>query len=217
MSFFPSIERILYMLPAFVLAISFHEFAHAWAADRLGDRTARWMGRLTLDPRSHFDLFGFALFVFVGFGWAKGVPYNPNNFKGNRRLSTFFVAIAGVVANFILAILALVLQCIIVFWISTDYIDSPVLTVLEWIFHYNIVFGIFNLLPIPPLDGSKIVATLLPGDFEEMIRSVNPYGMIILLVVVMTGWTSSVLRPLMAQTSDWLYNLIVPIFQGGVF
>lgn len=216
--YLPSIETFLYMLPAFVMAISFHEFAHAWMADRLGDPTARQYGRLTLDPRSHFDLFGFVLFVFAGFGWAKGVPYDSRYFRGNKRMAMILVSLAGVTANMILATLAIIGQCILVFKVaSPTYIHSSIYEIFNWIFRYNIIFAIFNLLPIPPLDGSKVIAALLPGDFEEKIAALNPYGFFILIALIYFGWTDRILWPLINKIALGMYQTIVPIFQGGLF
>lgn len=189
---FPSIETILYTLPAFVMAISFHEFAHAWVADKLGDHTARFAGRMTLDPRSHFDVFGFLLFIFAGFGWAKGVPYNSNNFNCNKRLGTILVSIAGVTANFFLAFISAVIYYGLLIFDLSLAVD-PIGKLIEKIFIYNIVFMVFNLLPIPPLDGSKIVAALIPGDFEEVLNAVNPYGMFILIGLIYLGWIDKVM------------------------
>ena len=189
---FPSVETILYTLPAFVMAISFHEFAHAWVADKLGDHTARFAGRMTLDPRSHFDVFGFLLFIFAGFGWAKGVPYNSNNFNCNKRLGTILVSIAGVTANLLLAFISAVIYYgLLIFDLSLAI--GPIGNLIEKIFIYNIVFMVFNLLPIPPLDGSKIVAALIPGDFEEVLNAVNPYGMFILIGLIYLGWIDKVM------------------------
>lgn len=198
---FPSIETILYTLPAFVMAISFHEFAHAWVADKLGDHTARFAGRMTLDPRSHFDVFGFLLFIFAGFGWAKGVPYNSNNFNCNKRLGTILVSIAGVTANFFLAFISAVIYYgLLIFDLSLAV--GPIGKLIEKIFIYNIVFMVFNLLPIPPLDGSKIVAALIPGDFEEVLNAVNPYGMFILIGLVYLGWINKVMPKLINGAYD---------------
>ncbi|MBP7248790.1 MAG: site-2 protease family protein, partial [Negativicutes bacterium] len=174
------------------MAISFHEFAHAWVADKLGDHTARFAGRMTLDPRSHFDVFGFLLFIFAGFGWAKGVPYNSNNFNCNKRLGTILVSIAGVTANLLLAFISAVIYYgLLIFDLSLAI--GPIGNLIEKIFIYNIVFMVFNLLPIPPLDGSKIVAALIPGDFEEVLNAVNPYGMFILIGLIYLGWIDKVM------------------------
>lgn len=204
---FPSIERVVYMLPAFVMAISCHEFAHAWAADKIGDRTARFAGRLTLNPASHFDVFGFLLFVFAGFGWAKGVPYNSNNFTCNKRLGTILVSIAGVTANLILAFVSLLLYRLLQIY-AGDLLIYPVKMILVYAFHYNIVFMVFNLLPIPPLDGSKILAAVLPGDFEEVLNAVNPYGMFILIGLIYLGWIDKVLPKLIDGAADGVSSFV---------
>ncbi len=204
---FPSVETILYTLPAFVMAISFHEFAHAWVADKLGDHTARFAGRMTLDPRSHFDVFGFLLFIFAGFGWAKGVPYNSNNFNCNKRLGTILVSIAGVTANLLLAFISAVIYYgLLIFDLSLAI--GPIGNLIEKIFIYNIVFMVFNLLPIPPLDGSKIVAALIPGDFEEVLNAVNPYGMFILIGLIYLGWIDKVMPRLIDGAMNGISGIV---------
>ena len=204
---FPSIETILYTLPAFVMAISFHEFAHAWVADKLGDHTARLAGRMTLDPRAHFDVFGFLLFIFAGFGWAKGVPYNSNNFNCNKRLGTILVSIAGVTANLLLAFISAVIYYgLLIFDLSLAI--GPIGNLIEKIFIYNIVFMVFNLLPIPPLDGSKIVAALIPGDFEEVLNAVNPYGMFILIGLIYLGWIDKVMPRLIDGAMNGISGIV---------
>lgn len=212
----PSLEKIIYMLPAFVIAISCHEFAHAWVANQYGDPTAKNQGRLTLNPLAHFDLFGFLLFIFVGLGWAKGVPINSYNFKGNRRIAMILVSLAGVTVNFILAILALIIQCLLVLGVHSGGLSSgavtPVITVFHWIFTYNVMFGVFNLLPIPPLDGSKVLAALLPGEFEDKIAAVDRFGFFILLGLLWIGWLDKVLWPLIDKVSAGIYGIIIPIF-----
>ena len=204
---FPSVETILNTLPAFVMAISFHEFAHAWVADKLGDHTARFAGRMTLDPRSHFDVFGFLLFIFAGFGWAKGVPYNSNNFNCNKRLGTILVSIAGVTANLLLAFISAVIYYgLLIFDLSLAI--GPIGNLIEKIFIYNIVFMVFNLLPIPPLDGSKIVAALIPGDVEEVLNAVNPYGMFILIGLIYLGWIDKVMPRLIDGAMNGISGIV---------
>ena len=204
---FPSVETILYTLPAFVMAISFHEFAHAWVADKLGDHTARFAGRMTLDPRSHFDVFGFLLFIFAGFGWAKGVPYKSNNFHCNKRLGTILVSIAGVTANLLLAFISAVIYYgLLIFDLSLAI--GPIGNLIEKIFIYNIVFMVFNLLPIPPLDGCKIVAALIPGDFEEVLNAVNPYGMFILIGLIYLGWIDKVMPRLIDGAMNGISGIV---------
>jgi Zn-dependent protease len=189
------------------MAISFHEFAHAWVADKLGDHTARFAGRMTLDPRSHFDVFGFLLFIFAGFGWAKGVPYNSNNFNCNKRLGTILVSIAGVTANLLLAFISAVIYYgLLIFDLSLAI--GPIGNLIEKIFIYNIVFMVFNLLPIPPLDGSKIVAALIPGDFEEVLNAVNPYGMFILIGLIYLGWIDKVMPRLIDGAMNGISGIV---------
>ena len=153
--------QMLYMLIPIILALSVHEFAHAFVADKMGDPTARISGRMTMDPTSHIDIIGFIALLFFGFGWAKPVPINPMNFK-NRKLGTILVSLAGPVSNLLLAI---------VFSILYKFV-APIFDIvaLYYILQYGVIINIslmiFNLIPVPPLDGSKILASLLPYKYE---------------------------------------------------
>lgn len=210
-----SMTQILYSIPAFIIAISCHEFAHAWVADRFGDPTARQYGRLTLNPISHIDLFGLVLFFVAGFGWAKGVPYNAAYFRGNKRIAMIAVSLAGVTANLILAVLSLSLYAILLYNMSYSQTHFVILQVLQMMFSYNVMFFVLNLMPIPPLDGSKLVAALLPGDFEAKIAAVNPYGFFILIGLIYLAGFSKVLGVLTDKMAQGLVQVIFPIFQGG--
>ena len=178
---FPSLNSIALMLPAIILGLTFHEFAHGWAADRLGDRTARQMGRLTVNPAAHVDPVGLLLLFLAGFGWAKPVPVDPNQFTGDRRRGMLLVSLAGPATNLLLAIVsALVLGLL-------DNLRLPYFReIMFYMIQINVVLGIFNLIPIPPLDGSKILAALLPGR-QNWLYQLETYGAILLIVLVFTG------------------------------
>jgi Zn-dependent protease len=177
------IARGLVLLVAFTI----HELAHAVTADRMGDPTSRNMGRITLNPLKHLDPIGTIALLLVGFGWAKPVMVNPNNLKGNPRTSMAIVAGAGPLSNVVMAVIASV-----PFWIglvdftfrsSSDMFPSPdyLLSQFVWL---NIVLAIFNLIPIPPLDGFKILMGILPPDISYKMRPMEQYGPILLMGVV---------------------------------
>ncbi len=182
-----------------------HEVSHGFMAEHFGDKTARFAGRLTLNPIKHLDLFGSillpALLVISNspflIGWAKPVPYNPNNLT-NRKWGTIAVAGAGVLANFLIAILFGIILRIsqgMNVPVGFDFIITSIVLV-------NLSLGIFNLVPIPPLDGSKILFSLLPDSFHEVINFLERYSLI--LVIVFVVFLSNFLYPILA----FLYHLI---------
>jgi Zn-dependent protease len=168
------------------VAFPVHEFSHALAAYRLGDSTARYMGRLTLDPRAHFDPMGGLLMVFsvlggVGIGWAKPTPYNPYNLRGGR-WGEAIVSVAGPISNLVLALAAaLPLR----FIVATN-MDTGIFFPLLYLFvHINLLLMVFNLVPIPPLDGSKLLYAALDPQTERQVRPfLDQYGFVILLLVI---------------------------------
>ncbi len=155
------VDRIIEYISTFlalIIVLPVHEFAHAFVADKCGDKTPRALGRLTINPLAHFDPFGLVCFVLAGFGWAKPVPINPNNFK-NYKKSSFLVAIAGVIANYILAFFAYPLYKLSLYIPHFGYFTTVLSNVLYLIYALGISFFIFNLLPIYPLDGFRIIDT----------------------------------------------------------
>lgn len=184
---FPTPYEIAVLLPAIVIGLTFHEYAHAWAADKLGDPTARHMGRLTLNPVSHVDPIGMIMLFFAGFGWAKPVPVTPYKLTGNMRRSMMLVSVAGPATNIIIAIVASML-----FGLMATFGSQPLIDIMHRMIQINVILAVFNMLPIPPLDGSKILSALLPGQQTWLIY-MEQYGVIILLLLVFTG----VLRPIL--------------------
>ena len=182
------VATVVVLLVMLLVAFPFHEFAHALAAYRLGDSTARLFGRLTLDPRAHFDPMGGLLlvisFLFAGFGigWAKPTPVNPRNLEGGR-WGEAIVALAGPVSNFILAVAgAIPLRYIVATHMSLDLVEVA----LELFVEINLLLMIFNLLPIPPLDGSKVLYAFLDPQTAWRIRPVlEQYGILILFLVAL--------------------------------
>lgn len=184
---------MIYRIPALLFAISIHEYAHAQCADSMGDPTARYMGRLTFNPMAHLDPIGAILLVVAGFGWAKGVPINVNNFR-NRREGILKVSFAGPAANLFLCFLAALMMALLG---RMGMLSDGLYKFLFWMQMYNVWFAFFNLIPVPPLDGSRILSELLPAkqswQFNEIV---DRYGFYILIALVFTGITSMIINPL---------------------
>jgi Zn-dependent protease len=172
---FSSPLEFLSIALALILALSFHEAAHAFVADRLGDSTARLMGRLSLNPVVHIDLIGAFMLLFLGFGWGKPVMVNPHNFRNPIR-DELFVALAGPLSNLFLTLMAA-----IIYFLTKSFASPPLQSLLLMIGFYNLILMFFNLIPIPPLDGSKVLALFLSA---ETMETINRYGIFILLIVI---------------------------------
>lgn len=195
------ITDILLRLPAILIGFTFHEFAHALASDKLGDPTPRLQGRLTLSPLAHLDPIGFILAVVAKFGWAKPVETNPRHYKNPRR-DDFIVSFAGPFSNFIIALIsALIVKLFLVFNIF-DYlhnainsnVDVYLYVILQYIIRFNVLLIIFNLLPIPPLDGSHILESLTNIERFEWYYNLKRYSMIIMIIIIVTPVASYVIR-----------------------
>ncbi|MGE4282904.1 MAG: site-2 protease family protein [Clostridia bacterium] len=201
--------ELLLSIPALLLAIVFHEFAHGYMADKLGDPTPRSYGRLTLNPIKHLDPLGTIALLTVRYGWAKPVPINPSNFKNPKR-DTALVGLAGPMSNLILAFLTLLIAEVfnINIFISTNVFGGAGIDILGTILFYMLVYNtglaIFNLIPIPPLDGSKIFISILPSRLYYNILRYESYGQVILILLLFTGMLNPVL--------DFLFSSILTIF-----
>ncbi|ORT98937.1 membrane metalloprotease [Anaerovibrio sp. JC8] len=180
-------------LPGLLLALVLHEYAHARVAVAMGDFTPRLTGRLTLNPLAHIDIIGFIMLMIAHFGWAKPVMVNPRNFKDMKK-GNILVALAGPAANFIVAFVALAIMMVLFKLGMLTSVGAK--TVLSMIVLFNINFGIFNLIPLPPLDGSKIVMEFLPGELAYKYMGLERYGFIILIVIMMTPVLHYILIPL---------------------
>lgn len=171
-------ETLIYVL-AFIIAVVCHEFAHAYSAYKLGDPSAKNAGRMTLNPLAHVDLIGLAVMILFKFGWAKGVPVNPNNFKNFRR-DNFIVSFAGIFTNLLISVLAA-----LIFRLTP--VDAYYLNIFLFILAaVNIMLGIFNLLPIPPLDGSKMLMSFLPYKIIQYLNKYEFVFYILLVILILT-------------------------------
>ncbi|MES2315225.1 MAG: site-2 protease family protein [Patescibacteria group bacterium] len=200
-------DTIFYII-ILIMSVVVHEVSHGFMAERFGDKTARFAGRLTLNPLKHLDMFGSiilpGLLIITHapflFGWAKPVPYNPNNLT-DKRWGEFWVAAAGILANFFIAV---IFGLIIRFSASFALPDS-FYTITSTIVITNLVLALFNLVPIPPLDGSKILFTFLPRSFYGTMAALERYSFILLILFVV--YFSNILFPIMA----FLFHLIAGI------
>lgn len=197
-------ENILYII-AFMIAVVFHEYAHGYAALKQGDPTAKYSGRLTLNPLAHIDILGLISMVIFRIGWAKGVPVNPNNFK-NKRKSNLIVSSAGILTNFTIATLASIFIRILfasnIQGSNLLYYLSYFLFILVWV---NVMLGVFNLMPLPPLDGSKILVSVLPESVGSFFIRYERYFYIILLVLIFTGNLSRIISPII----NFILNILL--------
>ncbi|MEJ2033684.1 MAG: site-2 protease family protein [Deltaproteobacteria bacterium] len=199
MDFHRIITEIAVLAPPFLLALTVHELAHGLIAYRLGDPTAARMGRLTLNPMRHLDLWGVLAFLIMKIGWAKPVPVNPVYFRNPER-GMLWVALAGPGANLLLALASTLGTRLLA--LAAPHLPSffwwPALQMMAASIWINIVLAVFNLLPIPPLDGSKILAGFLPRGPAAAFARIEPYGFVILLVLFYTGALWKIISPIIS-------------------
>lgn len=189
----------LLLVPAIIIGLSMHEFAHAFVADKLGDNTPRMQGRVTINPIAHIDWLGLAALFFCGFGWGQPVQINPFNFR-NRRRDELFVALAGVVMNLILAALFTVVAKVVLIaagpnWLTMTTLGTGVWTMILYIVQINLVLMIFNLIPCPPLDGFNIIANIVGFAQTEKYWTIYRYGNWILVALILFGITGLIITP----------------------
>jgi Zn-dependent protease len=209
------IGRLLIFIVTLLLAISAHEAAHAWMSSRYGDDTARSLGRVTLNPIAHTDPIGTLLIPIVGFifgamggalaaipliGWGKPTPVNPRNWT-NYKTANVMVSIAGILANLIIATIALITAKVlmatgtITFYDAIGRTQNPVGILLSMMLFLNVSLAVFNLLPFPPLDGSKVLSTFLPPSWQPILDVLEQYGFMILLLLMYMGVISAIMYP----------------------
>ena len=212
-------------IPGILIAITFHEFAHAFAADKLGDDTPRRQGRLNLNPFKHLDPFGTIMLVFAGFGWGKPVEINPRNFNRDISLSKAeaIVAAAGPIMNLIIAVVFEIILCLIVkfapgfnviggtIWTSNE-VWGIVASIVGGVVSINIGLGIFNLIPLPPLDGSKILSGFLPYNARNWMDSHSQIFEIVFVALWRVGILGLIISPIISMVNNGLTNLFFSMF-----
>lgn len=201
------LETLILMVPALLLAVTIHEVAHGLVADRLGDPTARLAGRLTLNPLPHIDPVGALAFVLAGFGWAKPVPVNAHNLRHPIR-DMAWVAAAGPLSNFIVAFLGLIALVLVRRLSNAPLIAEPLVGMLFYVYSFNLALGIFNLIPLPPLDGGHFLPYFFPRGSWTLLHQLEQYGPFILLLLLITGGTRYVVGPVFQFVSG-IYLAIV--------
>jgi len=213
--------ELTYTLPAILIALTLHEFSHARVAYAFGDPTAKNEGRLSLNPLRHLDPIGALLLLIAGFGWAKAVPVNPFYFEGNRKRKMLWVSLAGPVSNLLQAFVGTFFLFLFMQYVTSysQFFQYIFLFLLSYI-QINLMLAVFNILPIPPLDGSKILAGVLPNRAARFIYGVERHGSLILLLLVflprILGWLNlppvDVLGIIIGVPVSWLQNLFFGIF-----
>ena len=209
---------LLLTLPGILIALTFHEFAHAWVAYKLGDNTPKYQGRINLNPLSHIDPVGFVFLIVAGFGWGKPVQIDPRNFNGKYSISKAeaIVSAAGPIMNFILAFVFLIIYYLL--FSVTNIIDELsmqwqliIYQLILYTISINIGLGVFNLIPIPPLDGSKILMHFLPYNAKQWFYNNQQIFYIIFVVIWISGLSSVILNPIfnaVLSGMDWaVYNI----------
>ena len=205
----PSPQELAIRIPVFLLALTIHEFAHGWMANRLGDPTARLQGRLTLNPLAHLDPIGTLAIILIRFGWAKPVPVDYRYLRNPRR-DMMVIAAAGPVSNLLLAAGSAFLLRLLPWRMAGSewaWLVVPILNMLWAAVWVNVILAIFNLLPIPPLDGSRVVSGLLPLRQALSFNRLEPYGFLIIFLLFFTGIMNPVFGFAVNTVAAALFNL----------
>lgn len=214
------ILNLLLTIPGVLIALTFHEFAHAWAANRLGDETPKVQGRLNLNPLSHIDPVGFIFLIVARFGWGKPVQIDSRNFNGKHSISKAeaIVSAAGPIMNFILAFIFLIIYYLL--FAVTDVLrglsyqwQQIIDIVIAYTISINIGLGVFNLIPLPPLDGSKILIHFLPYKGKEWFYRNHQIFYILFLILFVTGLSSVILTPIFSGVLTGMEWLVYNIFK----
>lgn len=209
---------LLLTIPGVLIAITFHEYAHAFAADKLGDDTPRNQGRLNLNPLSHLDPFGVIMLIFAHIGWGKPVQINPDNFtrKISARAGEAIVSLAGPLMNFILAfVFAMVFYAVQVFAASfalDTEVGKIIMNMLQYAVIVNVGLGVFNLIPLPPLDGSKILMAFLSYNAKRWFEEHTQIFYIIFLIIWITPISSMIISPIISAITGGIDSVASSIF-----
>lgn len=209
---------LLLSVPAVLLAITVHEFGHAFAAYKLGDDTPLRQGRLSLNPFDHVDPLGLAMLLFAHIGWGKPVQIDPRNY--NRNISVekadAIVSFAGPLMNFITAIVFALIYCAIIKFAGTAFIMSNIgiiiIAIVWYIITMNIGLGVFNLIPLPPLDGSKIFLPILPYNAKSWFIEHEQIFYFVFLIIWITGIAGRLISPIIGQMTDWILTFAMKVF-----
>lgn len=212
------VQQLVFTLLAVVIALSFHEFSHALVSYWCGDKTAKAEGRLSLNPLRHIDPFGFLTLTLFGFGWAKPVNIRPSNYK-HPRLGCALTAAAGPLSNFILAFISTFFYalCAIKYSFEGSAVYYNCALLFKLIFSYNVGLGLFNLIPIPPLDGSKVIGEFLPYKAQRAYYSIERYGFIIAIAVVFILDFFNVFGIIQFKITDWFLSIWEPVLKLILF
>lgn len=209
---------LLVSIPGVLVAITFHEFAHGYAAYKLGDNTAKSEGRLSLNPLAHLDPIGTLMLLFAGFGWGKPVNVNPTRYtrKISMEKGEAIVSVAGPLTNIILAFIFALIYGAVVKFASIEFLLSTVGDVIKMLLaatiSINIGLGVFNLIPLPPLDGSKIIMPFLPYNAKEWFRNNEQIFYIVFVVIWITGIASKIISPVIGGITSGIMGLIQMIY-----
>lgn len=200
-------SNMILLLPGIIIGITFHEFAHAFVSSRLGDPTPKEQGRITLNPRAHIDIYGFIALIFCGFGWGKPVQIDNRYYKVKRR-DELLVSLAGILMNLLLALIfSLILRGWIVIHsnsaINTDSLYGIISTVLIDVVSINIVLAVFNLIPVPPLDGFSVINNIFDLERYSWFQTVYSNGFVILLLLLITGVISMIMTPITKELNNF--------------
>ena len=209
---------LILSVPAVLLAITVHEFGHAFAAYKLGDDTPLRQGRLSLNPFDHVDPLGLAMLLFAHIGWGKPVQIDPRNY--NRNISVekadAIVSFAGPLMNFITAIVFALIYCAIIKFAGTAFLISNIggiiIAIIAYIVTMNIGLGVFNLIPLPPLDGSKIFLPILPYNAKSWFIEHEQIFYFIFLIIWITGIAGQLISPIIGKMTNWVLNLGMKVF-----
>lgn len=209
---------LLLTLPGVIIAITFHEFAHAYTAYKLGDDTPLYQGRLNLNPLSHLDPLGFIMLIVAHFGWGKPVQIDPRNFNGKYTLSACeaIVSVAGPIMNFIIAIIFSIIMFVVTKFADTTFIISTtgsiILSIIQYTVIVNIGLGVFNLIPLPPLDGSKVLMHFLPYNAKVWFGNNEGTFIIVFMLLWITGIAGSIISPIINGMYTGLMSIMTLLF-----
>ena len=202
---------VLLTLPGIIIGLSFHEFAHAFTAYKLGDPTPKFQRRVTVNPIAHMDPVGLLCIIFIGFGWGKPVVVNPRNFRARKR-DDILVSLAGVTMNLLIAVIFSALYAALVksaglFMMTTD-IGWIIISIVRYTVRINLVLMVFNLLPVPPLDGFNVITEILNIKYTDLYYKIYQNGMLILMLLIIFRVVDFVLR----YTVNPLYVFLIGLF-----